>query len=234
MTMLFDQSLFVRASIQGVLREALIAACLTALMILLFLGNWKSTLIIAISIPLSILVSISCSARWVKRSISYIGWFGSGGWHSGGRRHVEIENINRNLAMGKETVQAFSTAHNRSPCRPCFHAMHLHRVHSNVFLSGVARFLFVPWPRLFPLPCSRRICGREQLCRRSPCICSPPKMSTTRTNTRRKAGLFRRYQQRFEHHFEDSAKAIVTPSVRAEQFHLICACFLGFCVLSAD
>src|SRR5712672_613162 len=58
MTMLFDQSLFVRASIQGVLREALIAACLTALMILLFLGNWKSTLIIAISIPLSILVSI--------------------------------------------------------------------------------------------------------------------------------------------------------------------------------
>src|ERR1700731_2428934 len=53
-TMLFDQSLFVRASIQGVLREGLIAACLTAIMILLFLGNWKSTLIIAISIPLSI------------------------------------------------------------------------------------------------------------------------------------------------------------------------------------
>src|SRR5260370_33450391 len=56
--LLFDQSLFVRAAIQGVLREALIAACLTAIMILLFLGNWKSTLIIAISIPLSILVSI--------------------------------------------------------------------------------------------------------------------------------------------------------------------------------
>src|SRR5213082_1693991 len=54
----FDQSLYVRASIQGVLREALIAACLTAIMILLFLGNWKSTLIIAISIPLSILVSV--------------------------------------------------------------------------------------------------------------------------------------------------------------------------------
>src|SRR5258708_19336163 len=57
-TMLFDQSLFVRASIQGVLREGLIAACLTAIMILLFLGNWKSTLIIATSIPPSILVSI--------------------------------------------------------------------------------------------------------------------------------------------------------------------------------
>ena len=59
-TPLFDQSIFVRAAVQGVIREALIAACLTALMILLFLGSWRSTLIIAISIPLSILVSISC------------------------------------------------------------------------------------------------------------------------------------------------------------------------------
>lgn len=55
---LFDQSIFVRASIKGVLREGVIAACLTALMILLFLGSWRSTLIIAISIPLSILSSI--------------------------------------------------------------------------------------------------------------------------------------------------------------------------------
>jgi len=57
-TQLFDQSIFVRASINGVLREGLIAACLTALMILLFLGNWRSTLVVATSIPLSILSSI--------------------------------------------------------------------------------------------------------------------------------------------------------------------------------
>ncbi|MDP9160185.1 MAG: efflux RND transporter permease subunit, partial [Acidobacteriota bacterium] len=57
-TPLFDQSLFVRAAIQGVVREALTAACLTAAMILFFLGNWRSTLIIAISIPLSILSSV--------------------------------------------------------------------------------------------------------------------------------------------------------------------------------
>ena len=57
-TELFDQSIFVKASIVGVLREGVIAACLTALMILLFLGSWRSTLIIAISIPLSILSSI--------------------------------------------------------------------------------------------------------------------------------------------------------------------------------
>jgi multidrug efflux pump subunit AcrB len=57
-TALADQSVFVRASIQGVLREALIAAGLTGLMILLFLGSWRSTLIVCISIPLSILTSL--------------------------------------------------------------------------------------------------------------------------------------------------------------------------------
>src|SRR4029077_5555259 len=56
---LADQSIFVRASIQGVEREAMIAAGLTALMILLFLGSWRSTLIVCISIPLSILASLS-------------------------------------------------------------------------------------------------------------------------------------------------------------------------------
>jgi multidrug efflux pump subunit AcrB len=60
MTPLADQSVFVRAAISGVIREAIIAACLTALMILLFLGSWRSTLIIALSIPLSILSSIIC------------------------------------------------------------------------------------------------------------------------------------------------------------------------------
>src|SRR5204862_777281 len=58
MTQLFDQSIFVRAAINGVIREGVIAACLTALMILLFLGNWRSTLVVATSIPLSILCSI--------------------------------------------------------------------------------------------------------------------------------------------------------------------------------
>src|SRR5207247_5406557 len=55
---LADQSVFVRAAVSGVIREAVIAACLTAMMILLFLGSWRSTLIIAVSIPLSILTSI--------------------------------------------------------------------------------------------------------------------------------------------------------------------------------
>src|SRR6185295_6397343 len=58
LTSFFDQSLFVRAAVQNVLREALIAACLTAAMILLFLGDWRSTIVIAVSIPLSIMASV--------------------------------------------------------------------------------------------------------------------------------------------------------------------------------
>ncbi len=64
-----DQSLFVRAAISGVLREGVIAAALTALMILLFLGSWRSTFIIALSIPLSVLCHWPASARWAKPSI---------------------------------------------------------------------------------------------------------------------------------------------------------------------
>ena len=67
---LADQSLFVRAAIQGVIREMLIAAVLTAAMILLFLGSWRSTLIIAVSIPLSILTSLTPSCKSVRRSAS--------------------------------------------------------------------------------------------------------------------------------------------------------------------
>src|SRR4029453_876190 len=55
---LADQSIFVRAAVSGVIREAVIAACLTAIMILVFLGSWRSTVIIAVSIPLSILTSV--------------------------------------------------------------------------------------------------------------------------------------------------------------------------------
>jgi multidrug efflux pump subunit AcrB len=67
---LADQSIFVKAAIGGVIREALIAACLTALMILLFLGSWRSTLIIAVSIPLSILTSVIILSALGKRSTS--------------------------------------------------------------------------------------------------------------------------------------------------------------------
>ncbi len=65
---LFDQSLFVRAAINGVVREAVIAAVLTGLMILMFLGSWRSTMIVCISIPLSILVSLIVLSMMGRRS----------------------------------------------------------------------------------------------------------------------------------------------------------------------
>ncbi len=89
------------------MREALIAACLTAVMILIFLGNWKSTLIIAVSIPLSILVSIlMLSALGETINIMTLGGLALAVGILVDDATVEIENINRNLAMGKETVQA--------------------------------------------------------------------------------------------------------------------------------
>ena len=85
---LSDQSIFVRASINGVVREAIIAACLTAVMILVFLGSWRSTLIIAVSIPLSILCSITVLALLHETiNIMTLGGLALGGRHPGGRRH---------------------------------------------------------------------------------------------------------------------------------------------------
>src|SRR5258708_39815077 len=105
--MLFDQSLFVRAAIQGVVREALTAACLTAGMILLFLGNWRTTLVIAISIPLSILCSIiTLSALGQTFNLMTLGGLALAVGILVDDATVEIENIDRNLAMGKELTQA--------------------------------------------------------------------------------------------------------------------------------
>ena len=82
-----DQSIFVRAAVDGVIREAIIAACLTGLMILIFLGSWRSTLIIAVSIPLSILTSVIVLS-FLHETINIMTLGGSAGCrHSGGRRH---------------------------------------------------------------------------------------------------------------------------------------------------
>ena len=142
----FDQSVFVRASIQGVLREALIAACLTAVMILIFLGNWKSTLIIAVSIPLSILVSIlMLSALGETINIMTLGGLALAVGILVDDATVEIENINRNLAMGKETVQAILDGAQQIAVPAFVSTLCICIVFLPMFfLSGVAKFLFVP------------------------------------------------------------------------------------------
>src|SRR6202790_1114626 len=146
LTLFFDQSLFVRAAIQGVLREALIAACPTAAMILLFLGNWKSTVIIAVSIPLSILVSVLClSALGETINIMTLGGLALAVGILVDDATVEIENINRNLAMGKETVQAILDGAQQIAVPAFVSTLCICIVFIPMFfLSGVAKFLFVP------------------------------------------------------------------------------------------
>ena len=90
-----DQSIFVRAAISGVVREAVIAACLTGIMILVFLGSWRSTIIIAVSIPLSILVSICClSAIHQTINIMTLGGLALAVGILVDDATVEIENVN--------------------------------------------------------------------------------------------------------------------------------------------
>jgi CzcA family heavy metal efflux pump len=145
-TPLFDQSIFVRAAVQGVIREALIAACLTALMILLFLGNWRSTLIIAISIPLSILVSICMlSALGETVNIMTLGGLALAVGILVDDATVEIENINRNLAQGKETVRAILDGAQQIAVPAFVSTICICIVFVPMFfLTGVAKFLFVP------------------------------------------------------------------------------------------
>src|SRR5579863_5338883 len=143
---LADQSLFVRASIDGVIKEATIAACLTGLMILIFLGNWRSTVIIAVSIPLSILTSIIVmSALGETINIMTLGGLALAVGILVDDATVEIENINRNLAQGKEIIQAILDGAQQIAVPAFVSTLSICIVFVPMFfLTGVAKYLFVP------------------------------------------------------------------------------------------
>jgi len=143
---LADQSIFVRASIDGVVKEAIIAACLTGLMILVFLGNWRSTLIIATSIPLSILTSvIVLSALGETINIMTLGGLALAVGILVDDATVEIENINRNLAQGKEVEHAILDGAQQIAVPAFVSTLAICIVFVPMFfLTGVAKYLFVP------------------------------------------------------------------------------------------
>ncbi len=145
-TPLFDQSIFVRAAIQGVVREGVVAACLTALMILLFLGSWRSTLIIAISIPLSILISITILSMLHETiNLMTLGGLALAVGILVDDATVEIENINRNLAQGKQIIQAILDGAQQIAIPAFVSTLSICIVFVPMFfLTGVAKFLFVP------------------------------------------------------------------------------------------
>ncbi len=145
-TPLADQSVFVRASISGVVREAAIAACLTAIMILLFLGSFRSTLIIAVSIPLSIITSLLVlSALGETINIMTLGGLALAVGILVDDATVEIENINRNLEEGKPIEQGILDAAAQIAVPALVATLSICIVFLPMFfLSGVARYLFVP------------------------------------------------------------------------------------------
>ncbi len=145
-TALADQSVFVRASIQGVIREALIAAGLTGLMILLFLGSWRSTLIVCISIPLSILTSL-CILSLLGETINVmtLGGLALAVGILVDDATVEIENTHRNIAMRKPLVRAVLDGASQIAVPTFVATISICIVFVPVILlTGTARYLFTP------------------------------------------------------------------------------------------
>jgi multidrug efflux pump subunit AcrB len=145
-TPLFDQSLFVTAAIKGVVSEALIAAALTAAMVLLFLGNWRSTLIIALTIPLSILASIlALFALGETLNLMTLGGMALSVGILVDQAIVTIENIERHLHLGKPLREAIEVGAGEIGVPAFVSTLCICIVFVPMFfLSGVARFLFVP------------------------------------------------------------------------------------------
>jgi CzcA family heavy metal efflux pump len=146
MTELFDQSIFVRAAINGVVKEGVIAALLTATMILLFLGNWRSTFIVMISIPLSILASLSIlSLLGYTLNVMTLGGLALAVGILVDDATVELENIHRNLAQGKPIQRAILDGAQQIAVPAFVSTLAICIVFvSVVFLTGPAKYLFTP------------------------------------------------------------------------------------------
>ena len=231
-TPLFDQSIFVRAAVQGVIREALTAACLTAAMILLFLGNWRSTLIIAISIPLAILVSVIClSAMGETMNLMTLGGLALAVGILVDDATVEIENIERNRLLGKELREAILHGAQEIAVPAFVSTLCICIVFVPMFfLSGVTRFLFVPLAEavIFAMLASYLL---------SRTLVPTMVMFLLRNhNIHQAPGAFGRFHQRFENAFDrmrDSYRSALEASMRhgrwfAAAFLMLCVASLGF------
>ncbi|HEY1676895.1 MAG TPA: efflux RND transporter permease subunit [Candidatus Sulfotelmatobacter sp.] len=230
-TSLFDQSLFVRASIYGVLREGLIAAALTAAMILLFLGDWRPTIVISISIPLSIFVSIILlGAIGQTINIMTLGGLALAVGILVDDATVEIENIERNLAMGKEMRQAILDGAQQIAVPAFVSTLSICIVFVPMFfLTGVAKFLFVPLAEAvsFAMLASYFL---------SRTLIPTLVMYIMRGHEHRAEApqsIFGRFQRGFERKFEDFRRgyeALLETTLEHRGAFVIC--FLIFCVLS--
>jgi CzcA family heavy metal efflux pump len=230
-TPLFDQSLFVKAAVRGVIGEALIAAILTAAMVLLFLGNWRSTLIIALTIPLSILASIlTLQMLGETLNLMTLGGLALSVGILVDQAIVTIENIERHLHEGEELKQAILVGAGEIGVPAFVSTLCICIVFVPMFfLSGVARFLFVPLAEavVFAMVASY-ILSRTLV---------PTLMMLLMKNAHVDADsrpgplqrLYRSFDRQFERMRSAYAHALSAVLVRKRSFALV---FLGFCVLS--
>ena len=228
---LFDQSLFVRASINGVLREGLTAAALTAAMILLFLGDWRPTIVISISIPLSIFVSVLLlSALGETINIMTLGGLALAVGILVDDATVEIENIERNLAQGKEMRRAILDGASQIAVPAFVSTLSICIVFVPMFfLAGVARYLFVP---LAEAVCFAMLASYFLSRTLIPTLV----MFIMRGHEHKAAGpktIFGRFQRGFERGFDRFRNGYYQLlETTLEHRKVFAACFIAFCVLS--
>ena len=233
---LSDQSIFVKASIVGVVREAIIAACLTGFMILVFLGSWRSTLIIAVSIPLSILTSlIVLSALGETINIMTLGGLALAVGILVDDATVEIENINRNIDQGKEIVQAILDGASQIAVPALVSTLAICIVFVPMFfLSGVARYLFVPLAEAvcFAMLASYLL-SRTLVPTMAKYLLEARTEEDPNAPVQASSNPFVRMQQQFEHRFDALRDRYHRLLERCIHHRVIFAiCFLAFCVLS--
>ena len=228
---LFDQSVFVKAAISGVIHEALIAACLTAAMILLFLGNWRSTLIIAVSIPLSILSSIlALYALGETINIMTLGGLALAVGILVDDATVTIENIERHLHQGVDLHKAILDGAGEIAIPALVSTLCICIVFVPMFfLAGVAKFLFVPlaeavvFAMLASYVLSRTLVPTMVMLM----------MDHAHTDPHAKPSLLQRVYRRFDAGFEKFRGGyIIILSTLLTHRKAFGGAFLAFCVLS--
>jgi multidrug efflux pump subunit AcrB len=231
LTALADQSVFVRAAVQGVIREGIIAAALTALMILLFLGSWRSTLIIAVSIPLSILTSvIVLSLIGETINTMTLGGLALAVGILVDDATVTIENIERYLEQGQPLREAILQGAAQIAVPALVSTLCICIVFLPMFfLGGVARFLFVPLAEavVFAMLASY-VLSRTLVPTLAVYLLRPKEHHTAASR-----GFFTRFQRGFERQFERlrSAYRLLLDKLVSLR-HLFVPGFLLVCLLA--
>lgn len=240
-TPLFDQSLFVKAAVKGVIAEAVLAALLTSVMVLVFLGNWRSTLIIGLTIPLSILASVlALFALGETLNLMTLGGLALSVGILVDQAIVTIENIERHLHAGAELNKAILVGAGEIGPAVFVSTLCICIVFVPMFfLSGVARYLFVPLAEavVFAMIASwflsRTLVPTLVMLLMRGQHAAPAGHGQAAAPVRASRSPLQRIYRAFDQQFERVRRTYtLTLSVLLARRGVFIALFLGFCVLS--